>query len=419
MNSPHGGVLKDLLERDRARLQQLQQEAVRLPVITLTARQLCDLEMIMNGAFSPLEGFMSKRDYESVLSDMRLSNGLLWTIPIYLDVSAAVKDNLELAVGSRVALKDPRNGDLLAILNVSDIYQPDKSEEAKLVYGDNDVAHPSVQYLHRETGDYYLGGGVDALQLPVHEDYAEFRLTPAQLRAKLIDQEWTKVCAFQTRNPMHRAHRELTVRAARQNDAKIVIQPVVGLTKPGDVDYHTRVRVYKAILKRYPENFAMLALLPLAMRMGGPREAVWHSIIRKNYGFTHFIVGRDHAGPGKNSKGEDFYGPYQSRELALKLAGEIGIQIVPFSMVAYVPAIDQYVPQDELQDGVETMSISGTELRRRLQLGLEIPEWFTYPEVVQILREAYPQPQKSVTVDNKKLDSARLSEAENTPLVNN
>ncbi|KAJ3057661.1 Sulfate adenylyltransferase, partial [Quaeritorhiza haematococci] len=214
--------------------------------------------------------------------------------------------------------------------------------------------------------------------------------TPAELRALFKKLNWTRVVAFQTRNPMHRAHRELTVRAARSRHCNVLIHPVVGLTKPGDIDHYTRVRVYKAILPKYPQGMATLSLLPLAMRMGGPREAVWHAIIRKNHGCTHFIVGRDHAGPGKNSAGNDFYGPYDAQELILKYKDELGVEVVPFQMVAYMPETDEYVPADEVPKGKITLSISGTELRRRLKTGAQIPDWFTYPEVQQILRQQHP-----------------------------
>jgi len=216
--------------------------------------------------------------------------------------------------------------------------------------------------------------------------------TPAELRAHFEKLGWQKVVAFQTRNPMHRAHRELTVRAARSQQANVLIHPVVGLTKPGDIDHFTRVRVYKAIIQRYPNGMASLALLPLAMRMGGPREAIWHAIIRKNHGATHFIVGRDHAGPGKNREGRDFYGPYEAQEAVNKYAHELGIKMVEFQEMIYLPDTDEYMPSNEIPAGVRTANISGTELRRRLRTGGEIPEWFSYPEVVAVLREQNPLP---------------------------
>jgi len=259
-----------------------------------------------------------------------------------------------------------------------------------MVFGANDPAHPSVAYLRTRVKEFYVGGKVSAIQLPAHFDYVELRYTPTELRSHFKKLAWRKVVAFQTRNPMHRAHRELTLRASRQHQANLLIHPVVGLTKPGDVDHYTRVRVYKAIMAKYPNGMAHLALLPLAMRMAGPREAVWHAIIRKNYGATHFIVGRDHAGPGKNSQGKDFYGPYDAQHLVSKYHDELHITVVPFQQMTYLPSTDEYMPRDQVPEGVPTLDISGTELRRRLKTGAHIPDWFSYDAVVKTLRESYP-----------------------------
>ncbi|KAF7727635.1 Sulfate adenylyltransferase [Apophysomyces ossiformis] len=389
-NIPHGGVLKDLYLRDSAKKEALQAEAVDLPSLVLTERQLCDLELILNGGFSPLEGFLNQSDYNGVVENMRLASGLLWSIPITLDVSKTDIDNLQIQPKRRLALLDPRNYEALAVITVEDVYKPDKSKEARLVYGADDQAHPAVHYLHNVAKEFNIGGSLEAIQPPAHYDYVANRFTPSELRAHFKKLQWTRVVAFQTRNPMHRAHRELTVRAARQLKAHLVIHPVVGLTKPGDIDHYTRVRVYKALMPKYPNGMAELSLLPLAMRMGGPREAVWHALIRKNHGITHFIVGRDHAGPGKNSQGEDFYGPYDAQLLVEKYKEEIGIEIVPFRMVTYCPETDEYLPADEVPEGTKTLNISGTELRRRLKTGLPIPEWFSYPEVVSVLRSSHP-----------------------------
>ncbi|GAN06352.1 ATP sulphurylase [Mucor ambiguus] len=389
-NTPHGGVLKDLYLRDADKQSSLASEAATLPSVVLTDRQLCDLELLLNGGFSPLEGFLNQKDYEGVVENMRLANGLLWTIPITLDVSKEQIEESKIEPSKRIALLDPRDYEPLAILTVEDVYRPDKSKEAALVYGADDSAHPAVHYLHNIAKEFNVGGSLQAIQSPSHYDYVANRYTPTELRAHFKKLQWTRVVAFQTRNPMHRAHRELTVRAARQRKAHLLIHPVVGLTKPGDIDHYTRVRVYKALMPKYPNGMAELSLLPLAMRMGGPREAVWHALIRKNHGVTHFIVGRDHAGPGKNSQGVDFYGPYEAQELVEKYKSEIGIEIVPFQMVTYSPDTDEYIPADEVPEGVKTLNISGTELRRRLKTGLPIPEWFSYPEVVSVLRQSHP-----------------------------
>ncbi|KAK7552309.1 hypothetical protein IWX47DRAFT_846950 [Phyllosticta citricarpa] len=396
-NPPHGGVLKDLIARDAPRRQELADEAERLPAITLSERQLCDLELILNGGFSPLEawrphtGFMNQKDYESVVATSRLADGNLFSMPITLDVSQETIDEVDVKPGARIVLRDLRDDRNLAIITVDDVYRPDKQKEAREVFDkDGDEAHPAIKYLYHTVKDFYVGGKLEAIDRLMHYDYVALRYTPAELRLHFDKLGWSRVVAFQTRNPMHRAHRELTVRAARQRQANVLIHPVVGLTKPGDIDHFTRVRVYQALLPRYPNGMAVLGLLPLAMRMAGPREAVWHAIIRKNHGATHFIVGRDHAGPGKNSKGVDFYGPYDAQEAVTKYKDELGIEMVPFQQMTYLPDSDEYKPKDEVDAGIKTLDISGTELRKRLRTGAAIPEWFSYPEVVRVLRESHP-----------------------------
>lgn len=383
---PHGGVLQDLIARDAVKHAELLQEAKTLQRLKLTDRQLCDLEMILNGGFSPLTGFLNQKDYDSVVANIRLADGLVWSMPIVLDVSKAQSD--QFTAGERIVLTDDYDYEL-AILTLEDKYTPDKQLEADNVFG-GDPEHPAIQYLFHQTADVYLGGALDAIRLPSHYDYTGLRKTPAELRSEFSKRNWARVVAFQTRNPMHRAHRELTVRAARDVDAHVLIHPVVGLTKPGDIDHHTRVRVYQEIIKKYPPGTAELSLLPLAMRMGGPREAVWHALIRKNFGATHFIVGRDHAGPGSNSKGVDFYGPYDAQDMVAQFKEELGITIVPFRMVTYLPDEDRYAPIDTINKETKTLNISGTELRKRLRDGTHIPAWFSYPEVVSVLRQRHP-----------------------------
>ncbi|KIJ18947.1 hypothetical protein PAXINDRAFT_166861 [Paxillus involutus ATCC 200175] len=389
-NTPHGGILKDLVLRDESISGQLKEEARNLGDIVLTERQLCDLELILSGGFSPLEGFMNESDYNSVVDTLRLSDGTLFPMPITLDVSSDDIARLGITTGARLTLRDPRDDEALAIITVEEVYTYDRVREAIQVFGADDPAHPSVAYLRNRVKEYYLGGKVQAIQAPSHFDYVALRYTPAELRAHFKKLSWHRVVAFQTRNPMHRAHRELTVRAARLRQANVLIHPVVGLTKPGDVDHYTRVRVYEAIMAKYPNGMGHLALLPLAMRMAGPREAVWHAIIRKNFGATHFIVGRDHAGPGKNSQGKDFYDPYDAQELVDKYKDELQIEMVPFQQMTYLPSTDEYQPIDEVPAGAQTLDISGTELRRRLKTGAPIPDWFSYEAVVRRLRESYP-----------------------------
>ncbi|KAG9050480.1 Sulfate adenylyltransferase [Tulasnella sp. UAMH 9824] len=383
-NIPHGGVLKDLVARDAPIQAQLVAEAATLRDL----RQLCDLELIINGGFSPLEGFMDEKNYNSVVETMRLADRTLFPIPVTLDVSEAERDELDIQPGRRLTLRDPRDDQALAILTVSDVYRPDKAKEAEKVMGADDIAHPSVAYLRNRAKDLYVGGSIQAIQLPTYHDYVDLRFTPSELRAHFKKMAWRKVVAFQTRNPMHRAHRELTVRAARQRLANVLIHPVVGMTKPGDVDHYTRVRVYQAIMPKYPNGMAHLALLPLAMRMAGPREAVWHAIIRKNY--VPASAQSTSKGPGKNSRGEDFYGPYDAQTLVTEFKDELAIEMVPFQMMTYIPSLEEYQPIDEVPKGVATLNISGTELRHRLRSGAAIPEWFSYAEVVKALRESYP-----------------------------
>jgi len=383
---PHGGNLVNLLV-DSARAKQLKEESKNWKSWDLTERQLCDFELLANGGFSPLTGFMGKKGYESVCESMRLPNGILWPIPITLDVSEEFAKNIN--ISERIVLRDPE-GVMLGVLIVEDIWKPDKLKEAELVYGTTNKEHPGVAYILDKTHPWYIGGKIEALQLPEHFDFTTLRLTPYELRYQFAKLGWRKVIAFQTRNPMHRAHYELTLRAAKEVQANLLIHPVVGLTKPGDLDHYTRVRCYKALIHHYPKDTAMLSLLPLAMRMAGPREALLHGIIRKNYGCTHLIVGRDHAGPGSDSNGNAFYSPYAAQELFKEHEDELGIRMIPFKMMVYVEDLDTYLPIDEVPEGKKTLSISGTELRKRLIEGKSIPEWFTFPDVAEELRKTHP-----------------------------
>ncbi|WP_243043083.1 bifunctional sulfate adenylyltransferase/adenylylsulfate kinase [Dyella sedimenti] len=384
--APHGGVLKELyLPPDEA--EALKSRGAGLPGLDLDTRQLCDLELLLNGAFSPLEGFLDRHDYTGVVEAMRLADGTLWPIPVTLDVSEAFAGRL--VPGSEVVLRDAQ-GVPLAVLEVTDIYRPDRVQEALKVFGTTDPAHPGVAELLERYRPVNLGGRVRGIQPPSHYDFTALRDTPRSLRAWFAAQGWHRIVAFQTRNPMHRAHRELTLRAAQQVDAKLLVQPSVGRTKPGDIDHYTRVRCYQALLPQYPANSARLSLLPLAMRMGGPREALWHAIIRKNYGASHFIVGRDHAGPGNDANGKPFYGPFDAQRLLERHQDELGIRIVPFPAMVYVANRDAYLPTTELRPEDEVRDISGTQLRQHLQEGSEIPAWFSFPEVVEILRERHP-----------------------------
>jgi sulfate adenylyltransferase len=351
-------------------------------------RQICDLELLLSGGFSPLGGFMSKAEYESVCHNMRLTTGLLWPMPIVLDVSEDFKKSLK-QKNREIALRD-QEGVILAVLHVEDVWQPDRKSEAEAVFRTHSASHPGVDYLLNKANPWYAGGRVEGVQSPSHYDFKGLRLTPAELRTDFARRGWRRIVAFQTRNPMHRAHVELTARAARQVEASLLIHPAVGMTKPGDVDYFTRVRCYQVILAKYPRNTAKLSLLPLAMRMAGPREVIWHALIRKNYGCSHLIVGRDHAGPGKDKNGKPFYEPYEAQEFFRKHEAEIGVQMVPFNNMVYVEEKDAYLPENEVPKQARVLNISGTELRQRLNEGRDLPGWFTYAEVAEELRRSFP-----------------------------
>ena len=383
---PHGGVLKELFLSERAADEE-KLEAKNYRSWDLTQRQLCDLDLLMNGAFSPLDGFLGQDDYESVCDTMRLKSGVLWPLPITLDVSEAFADDV--AVGETIALRDPE-GVLLATLEVSDIWRPDLKAEAERVYGTTDDTHPAVNHLENISNPVYVGGRIRGVEPPTYYDFKLLRDTPSELRGRFRKLGWRKIVAFQTRNPLHKAHQELTFRAARESDANLLIHPVVGMTKAGDIDHFTRVRCYEHILEEYPEQTTQLSLLNLAMRMGGPRETLLHAIIRKNYGCTHFIVGRDHAGPGNDRDGKPFYGPYDAQELFSEHEEELDITMVPFKAMVYVENKAEYVAADQVEPADTVLELSGTEFRRRLREGLEIPEWFSYPSVVEELRKAHP-----------------------------
>jgi sulfate adenylyltransferase len=384
--APHGGTLKVLyLPPDR--IAEAKRRAIPLKSWTLTQRQLYDAMLLLNGGFSPLEGFLDQADYDRVVDEMRLADGTLWPIPVTLDVRPDWADGV--AIGDDIALRDAE-GWLIATMTVSSIWVPDKAREAERVFGGREPSHPGVDHLVNHTHPVYLGGRLVGVDPPVEYDFKQHRHDPADLRRLFEQWGWSRIVAFQTRNPMHRAHQELTYRAAQMAEANLLIHPVVGITQPGDVDHFARVRCYEHILELYPEQTTMLSLLPLAMRMAGPREAVWHAIIRKNYGCTHFVVGRDHAGPRTNSDGGSFYPPYAAQELLAELEPELGINMIPFREVVYVQERGQYVARDEVEPGETVMALSGSEFRRRLREGIDVPQWFSYPEVIEELRRTFP-----------------------------
>ncbi len=387
--APYGGSLVDLLvpAEERAKLRRY---ASHLPSVQLSPRALYDLELLAVGAFSPLDRFMGQADYVRVLEEMRLADGTLFPMPITLPIDPGD----DIRIGQSIALRSPKN-ELLAIMAVEEMVAWDRDEAAEQVFGTLDPRHPLVAEMQR-WGPVNISGPLQVLQLPPHYDFADIRLTPAQTRARLADYGRQNVVAFQTRNPMHRVHEELTRRAIEAVDGTLLLHPVVGVTRPGDVDHYTRVRTYKALVENYYNRGSdgdrvLLALLPLAMRMGGPREAVWHAIIRRNYGANHLIVGRDHAGPGVDSQGNPFYGPYDAQEVVTQHEDELGVKMVPFRMVVYLTEEDRYEEVSNVTADMPTAQLSGTEVREQyLDQGRKLPAWFTRPEVAAILADSYP-----------------------------
>jgi len=378
--TPYGGKLVNLLVQGEER-EELTRRASDLKSLQLSVRSLCDIELLATGAFSPLDRFMGRRDYTRVLEEMRLQDGTLFRIPVTLPVFEV--ENIR--IGEQIALRSLKN-DLLATMTVEEIFEWRLQEEARLVMGTEDVRHPLVSEMS-SWGRYYISGPMKVLNLPIHYDFTELRNTPSQVRAALEKLGSFNVVAFQTRNPIHRAHEELTKRAADQIRGALLIHPVVGMTKPGDVDHYTRVRAYRALVDRYYDRSkTVLSLLPLAMRMAGPREALWHAIIRRNHGANHFIVGRDHAGPGKDSAGRPFYGPYDAQDLLKKFESEIGVKMVPFQEIVYLPDQDCFEEQHRVPAGTRIATLSGTQVRDDyLSNGRRLPEWFTRPETAAIL----------------------------------
>lgn len=385
LNPPYGGKLVNLrLEGEPAAA--LKDEAGRLPSVQLSARAACDLELLATGAFSPLDRFMGRADFERVVAEMRLSDGHIFPIPVTLSVD----DAADVRLGGEIALRDAKNS-LLGVMTVEEIYEWDAGEVAAKVLGTNDPRHPLVPELGQR-GRRNVSGRLRVLNLPDHFDFQPLRLTPAQVRARLETYERASVVAFQTRNPLHRVHEELLKRAIAEKDGVLLLHPVVGMTKLGDVDHYTRVRTYRALARNYFEpREVLLALLPLAMWMAGPREALWHALIRRNYGANYLIVGRDHASPGTDSQGKPFYGPYDAQELVERHAGELGVGVMPFKEFVYLPGEGRYEEVSKIPSGAQTATISGTQVRDDyLNAGRLLPEWFTRPEVGAILSETYP-----------------------------
>jgi len=385
----HGGPLVNLLV-DEERASALKARSMGLQDILLNDRQLCDFELLATGAFSPLTGFLSRSDYESVVSRMRLADNTLWPIPICLDVSDPVAATL--TVGETAAIRDPE-GFLLAVMHVEDIWKPNREEEARAVYGTTDTGHPGVYYLLNKAGSVYIGGRLEAVSLPIHFDFRRLRMTPADVRQHHKKLGWSRVVGFQTRNPIHRPQFEITIRAMQQANANLLLLPLTGVRDAGNFDHYTRVRCYQAIAAHYPPDSQLLSLLPLAVRMAGPRNALLHTIIAKNYGCTHFIIGRDHGSPSGGTNGEKaLYRTDEARDLVSVHCEELNVEMVAFNEMVYLPFEDEYRFVDQVPKKSETLSLSGTDIRDRVRSGRKIPTWATFPEVLNELEQAYPLP---------------------------
>jgi sulfate adenylyltransferase len=387
---PYGGSLVNLLV-DENRQNILKDVAFNLSDITLNDRQLCDLELLATGTFSPLKGFMTRTDYESVLDRMRLQNGALWPIPICLDIPETKAKSLE--AGQSVTLRDPE-GFLLAIMEIEDIWPVEVEKEALQVFGTSDQAHPGVQHLNKKSGNFYIGGSFEVLSLPLHFDFKQLRLTPREVRNIYKRMGWKRVVGFQTAQPVHRPHYELTIKAMQQAKANLLLLPIAGMTKPGDFNHYTRVRCYREVTRHYPPDSFILNLLPFTMHMAGPREALLQTIISKNYGCTHFIVGHNHAGPGRDKNGKSFYESNDAQKLTEEYSEEIDIKIISFDEMVYLPFEDEYSFVDQVPEGSKTLSLTGSDIRERILAGRQIPKWATFPEVVDELLKAYPPPHK-------------------------
>ena len=389
MNRNAEALVNLLVDEDRQKL--LKELSFNLSDVSLNERQMCDLELLATGVFSPLDRFMNRSDYESVLDRMRLQDATLWPIPVGLDISATQAKSLE--AGQSVALRDPE-GFLLAIMHIEEMWPVNKDKEARLVYGTTDPNHPGVAYIYSNTGDFYIGGPLEVLSPPLHFDFKSLRLTPREVRATGRKLGWQRMVGFQTRHPIHRPQFEMTLHAMRQARANLLLMPIVGMTRAGDFNHYIRVRCLKEIGHHYPPDSHILNLLPLAMRMAGPREALLHAIIARNFGCTHFIVGHDHAGAGKKQDGQFYYPANAARRMTQDFSEELGVAIVPLKEMVYLPFEDEFRFTDEVEDSIQTITMSGTDIRERINQGKRIPGWMTFSEVIAEIRRSFPPPRR-------------------------
>jgi sulfate adenylyltransferase len=384
---PHGGQLVNRMLRGEMR-QAVRERAERLPKVNLNNMNLSDLELIATGAMSPLTGFMGQADYERVVSEMRLSNNLLWSIPVTLPVDDEVAATIQ--IGQEIALCE--DGRVLAVMEVAEKFGYDKEREAEMVYGTTDEAHPGVARLYR-LGNVLLGGEIWVVELPAaaDEEFPELRHTPAQSRRMFARRGWRRIVGFQTRNPIHRAH-EYIQKAALEIVDGLFLHPLVGETKADDIPADVRIASYEAILRDYyPAESVLLGVFPAAMRYAGPREAIFHALLRKNYGCTHFIVGRDHAGVG------DYYGTYDAQRIFDNFSREeVGVEILPFDYTFYCRKCGMVVSSKTCPHGKEDwIYLSGTQVRQMLENGEMLPPEFTRPEVSKVLLEGVNNKKKA------------------------
>lgn len=390
LTDPHGGLLVNLVvEPDRVQL--LKDIAANLTDITLDENQMCDLEMLGTGAFSPLTGFMVQADYESVLDRMRLQDNTIWPVPVCLDIPGLTANNLE--AGQSVALRDPE-GFLLAVMHIEDIWKPDHKREALHVYRTDDTNHPNVEYLLKNTGDYYIGGRLEIVSLPLRFDFQQLRMTPLEIRNMFAKLGWEKIIGFYTRNPIHRPQFEMTLRAMRQAGANILVLPTAETSLGNDFDHYTRIRCYREVIKKYPPDSLLMSLLPLSIRMAGPKGALLHCLIAKNYGCNYFIVGHDHASPDTAGENLLFYEKGEAISLVQEISEEIGLKIIALKEMLYLPFEDEYRFADKVPENTQTISFSGYEIRNRIRSGRRVPNWASFPEVLKELRRACPPPRK-------------------------
>ena len=387
MIDPHGNKLVSF-HLSKGELEEYSELSSTISSLTLSLKQQCDLEMILNGAFSPLLTFNNQKDYEEILLNNKLLNGVIWPIPIVLDVPNDFLKALD--KNDHISLRNTE-GFLLAILKVREFWSPNKKDEANSIFKTIDENHPGVDYLFNHTNSNYISGELIPIQSNKYFDFTHLRKSPQEVRDLFRSKRWQDVIAFQTRNPMHRAHFELTRLAMEQHNAKLLIHPVIGISKPGDIDHFTRVKCYQHIIKHYPENSVELSLINLAMRMAGPKEALWHAIIRKNYGCNYIIIGRDHAGPGVDAKGKPYYQPYDAQELISQYQEELEIKMVPFQEMVFAKNKRNYLPLDQIKEEDQIETLSGTQFKELLKQRTEIPNWYSFPEVVHELRRRYPK----------------------------